>query len=183
MKNTPQTSYDTELSILINKYATPLAILLTALGIVLSQPTGAVRIISLSLLVFGIVLNTVTLYAIKRSTETKAWFMELRMCLNLGVNTILVYFLGAYWPPIWLLLALTPVATAVYSTRAQTLRVSGGVSFLLLVIHAARRLNSPAEWGQQIACVIFILLLSLMINELAHATKLSKTKWNSSPSP
>jgi hypothetical protein len=178
MKNQQKTSYDMEFAILINRYATPLAILLTALGVALSQPKGTVRIISITLLVFGIVFNTASLSVIKLAHEAKPWFMELRLCINLGINLTLVYFLGGYWPPIWLLLALTPIATAVYSTRAQTLRVAAGVSVLLLAIHSARRLNSPMEWGQQAACVAFILLLSLMINELAQLARLSKDKWN-----
>ena len=178
MNPVQETSYDAELAVLINRYATPLAIILTILGIALSHPTGNVRVASVALLVFSIVFNTAALSAIKRAGGKKPWFMGWRMGINVGVNIALVYLLGASWPPIWLLLALTPIATAVYSTRTQTLRVSASMSFLLIVIHAARHLNSPAQWGEQTAYVIFILLLSLMINELASIAKLSRTKWN-----
>jgi len=175
------TSYDAELAVLINRYATPLAILLTILGIALSEPTGSVRIASIALLVFGIVFNSAALSAMKRDTGTKPWFMELRMGINVATNITLVYLLGTTWPPIWLLLALTPIATAVYSTRTQTLRVSATMSFFLIAVHAARHLNSPEQWGEQIAYVVFILFLSLLINDLAQIAKLSKAKWNISP--
>ena len=175
--NHPQDfSHEAKLAVLVNKYSTPFAILLISLGIIVSQPQGIIKIVSVGLLFLGIIVNMTTLSFLKRNTGVGPWFLEFRLGTNLGINIVIVYLLGAYWPPIWLLLALTPLATAIYSTRARTLRVAVGVSLLLLAIHATRHIQSPMEWGQQIAYAAFILLLSPMINELARLAKLSKNQ-------
>ena len=172
--NDPQSlSRDAKLAILVNQYSAPFAIFLIALGITVSQPQGIVRIVSVGLLFLGIIINMATASFLKRNTGVKPWFLEFRLCANLGINIVIVDLLGSYWPPIWLLLALTPLATAIYSTRARTLRVAIGVSLLLLAIQATRPVHSPMEWGQQIAYAAFILLLSPMINDLARLAKLS----------
>lgn len=164
-----ETEHKIKMVNLVNRYATPLAIILVALGLFLSQPTMPVRNIIVCLLLFSIVFNLVTVKIIKRGDGTG--FIKLRMFINFAVNVALVYYLGGYWLPIWLLLALTPLATAIYDTRSKTLFVSIGISAILLIIQSTRRPNDLIDWGQQLAYASFIILVSLMINELSTLTK------------
>src|SRR5262249_43145441 len=90
-----------------------------------------------------------------------------RLYTNLAVNCVLVYLLGGYWTPIWLLFVLTPAATAVYGSRKRTWWTSGVVSALLLGSHALRGLNAPVDWGGVWVEALFIVFLSLFLNELA----------------
>ncbi|MFH1725224.1 MAG: hypothetical protein ABII00_11475 [Elusimicrobiota bacterium] len=152
-------------------YATPLAVILVALGVILSQPISPVREISLGLLAFSVLFNTVGFRLLQAFNGDQSFLIPTRLAANLTVNVMLVYFLGGYWRPMWLLLVLTPFATAIYDTRGKTMFSAVSVSLLLLVIHAARGLGSVLEWGEQTAQILFIILMSLMINELSRMAK------------
>ncbi len=155
---------------LVSGYATPLAVILVALGIVLSAPLSPVREQSVAILGFGIVFNTFVAKAIARGGGPG--LVRLRLVVNLAVNLLIVFLLGPYWSPIWLLLALTPLAVGIYGTRRATLTAAFGVSAALLAIHATRGLDSPIEWGQQLAHAAFMILVSLMVNELSLAGRI-----------
>ena len=159
------------LVIIVNRYALPLAIILITFGVAFSQPQAHVRNLSLGLLILTTIFNLGTVEIIKRGVKVSPWLIKMRLFFNLGINAVLVYLLGGYWPPIWLLLSLTPIATAVYGTRMRTLLTAIGISLLLLGIHALRGLNAPVDWGQQAAYASFIILLSLMINDVANLVR------------
>ncbi|MEK7745177.1 MAG: hypothetical protein AAB576_00745 [Elusimicrobiota bacterium] len=154
-------------ALLVSRYATPLAILLVVLGIIVSNPEGWARDISLFLLCFGILFNLAAGWWMRKKDQVHPAFMGFRLALNLGSNILIVYLLGGYWSPIWMLLALTPMATAIYDSRAKTLGISAGVVFILVLLQALRGMNSPLDWGQVAARGCFIVLMSLMINDLA----------------
>lgn len=160
-----------EMVMMVNKYATPLAILLVGLALVFTQPVGAVKTVSAAMLVFGVVFNLLAVPAIRRFGGELSWLPRFRMLVNIGVNVVLVYFLGGYWTSIWLLLALTPIATAIYDGRGKTFLSAAGVSAALVAIQIFRGPSSPAEWGELIGHVAFIVLVSLLINELAVLSK------------
>ncbi len=164
-----QEPFEDRMAILVSRYATPLAIALVSMGIILAQPQGGTRDIVIGLLFWGIFFNHFILSFIKRDGPG-CWFIKLRLLVNLATNTLMVYFLGSHWPPIWLLLALTPIATAIYSSKARTMLAAGAVSAILLVLHALRGPHSAMGWGTEAAQAAFIVLLSLLINELSvHA--------------
>ncbi|MBI5630224.1 MAG: hypothetical protein HY921_05005 [Elusimicrobia bacterium] len=159
-----------QMAVLVGRYSTPLAIILVGLGLFLSQPVGLVRVICVCLLVFGLVFNLFLMRVIQGLSQGAQGLIEFRLWVNLAVNSVMVYFLGIYWSSIWLLLALTPFAIGIYDTRERTLKVSIGVALLLLAIHALRPTSSqaPLEWGIQLAQGAFVILTSLMINELSQ---------------
>jgi hypothetical protein len=95
----------------------------------------------------------------------------MRLYTNLAINCVLVYLLGGYWTPIWLLFVLTPAATAVYGSRRKTLATACGVSALLLFSHGLRKFNAPVDWGGAWVEALFILFLSLFLNELSELTR------------
>lgn len=152
--------------VLVNRYSTPFAILLVTMGIVLTNPVGWARDLSIALLLGGIVLNIAAVKWLKRAPESAGWLVPGRMTANVLINVALVYVLGAFWPPVWLLLALTPLASAIYADKRKTLTAALGVSAALIAIAALRGTVSPLEWGQTVAQAAFIVLVSLMVNEL-----------------
>lgn len=161
---------DVRLVMLVNRYATPFAILLVVLGLVLAAPAKTARDVSIALLLFSICFNVFAVGVIRKMAETLPWIKKLRMLINLAVNVVLVYELGPFWQPMWLLLALTPIATAIYEGPTQTLMVSSGTSALIIGVHLLRGGSSPHEWGQTLSYAAFIVLLSLLINELTQAS-------------
>ncbi|MFA6319108.1 MAG: prepilin-type N-terminal cleavage/methylation domain-containing protein [Elusimicrobiota bacterium] len=155
---------------LVSRYATPLAVLLVALGVAISQPVSPVKELSIGLLVFGLVFNYAALPFISKMKDPSCC-VHIRVFVNLAANALIVYLLGGYWKPAWLLLALTPLATAVYDSWNKTLASSLVVGALLLLIEATRKLSSPLEWAETAANALFIVLVSLLVNELAHHSR------------
>ncbi|HRY29260.1 MAG TPA: hypothetical protein P5079_04390 [Elusimicrobiota bacterium] len=160
----------------VNRYATPFAILLVALAIFLPSPIRSVRIIGLSLLAFSILFNLVTVGLIRRRPEILPRLKKLRLYTNLAVNVVLVYELSPYWPPIWLLLVLTPIATAIYASARQSLMTSLLIAFLIMGIHLVHGGGGLMEWGQTLSRAAFVVLLSLLLNELAHEAGLNSPR-------
>jgi len=163
-----------EKALLVSRYSTPLAVLLVASGIVLSQPQENIRNSSIFILLFGLVFNLFVVRWLQKLGTVGSWVVHSRVFINVGINTALVYLLGDYWPPMWLLLALTPIATAVYDSRARTLITSAGVSAILLAIQASRTFSSPLEWGVQFAQIAFIFFMSLFVNDLVARIRFTK---------
>jgi hypothetical protein len=167
---TPTTNHDVRMVVLVSRYATPFAILLVLMAIILSAPMGYVRNVSIGLLAFSVFFNVVAVRLIQNLVEKFPWIKRARMWTNLAVNIALVYLLGPFWPPMWLLLALTPIATAIYEGPTQALLASSGTAALIVAIHLIRGGGSPHEWGQVLSYASFIVLLSLLINELTQAS-------------
>lgn len=117
-KNIPFTGF--EKVNVINLYLTPFAIILVLMAIIFSQPTGWALYGSLILLIVSLFNNLFSPSIIRNIPEAKM----LRMISNVVVNVMIVYFLIGYWGPIWYLFLLTPIATAVYSTRKKTFTVA-----------------------------------------------------------
>ena len=160
-----ETELKAKRALLVTHYATPFAVVLVAAGIVLSQPLSPYREISEGLLLLSIGFNYAAIGWIEKHKATSLWLIRLRLVLNLAVNIGLVYMLEGFWPPMWLLLALTPIASAIYGSRAKTLLASFSVAAVLLAIHALHGPHSPLEWGVECTNALFIILLSLLINE------------------
>lgn len=154
---------------LVSRYATPLAITVVALGLALSPPRSPQREICAFLLVFGLVFNVAIARLLARGGGT--WLLRLRLWTNFGSNIVLVTFMGPYWTPIWLIMTLTPMATAIYGSRKSTIIAAVGTSIALLAIHSTRGYNFRLEWGQQIAYALYITLVSLMVNELSTTVR------------
>lgn len=161
-----ENSREAQMAMLVNRYATPLAVLLVSLGIIFSSPRSPLREIAVGLLFFSVVFNFLTVKLIGRGGLPG--LLETRLAVNLGVNIVLVYILGEGWAPIWLLLPLTPMAVAVYGSQRATLAASFAVSAVLLIIRAAHGPVTPVDWGQTAAYGAFTILMSLLVNELAR---------------
>lgn len=171
LKGSDEAPHATRMALLVGRYAAPLAIFIVSSGVVLTQPASPVKELSIGLLVLGLVINLATNRFLPKDARAPRTFIRARMALNILINTALMYWLGAFWKPTWLLLALTPLATAIYGGRSETLKSSVLVSAILLGVHSLRPLSSPLEWGEQAAQVAFIVLVSLLVNDLAVMVK------------
>lgn len=159
---------ESQKSELVNRYSIPAAILLVGSGVVLAPPPPWIRNWTLGLLFAGIAVNLA--FATATRGKDLTWgSLSARMGFNIAINAGLVYLLAAYWRPVWLLLALSPIATAVYSTRAKTHVAILIFGFLLLGLRMLQGGGnaSPADWGEVVVRVLFVGILSLMINDLA----------------
>lgn len=168
---TPEQKADLMMAQLVSRYCTPIAIILVALGILLTSPVYPTREIVIGLLIVSALFNSISVQWIKQKPAERHVRLKARVVINVMMNVLLVYFLGAYWTPVWILLLLTPVATGMYGTRTRTLQASVVATIILLGIHATRGQNSPLYWGEQICYGVVIILLSLMVNDLARAAK------------
>lgn len=161
---------------LVNRYATPFAVMLVLMATFFPSPIRHVRNLSLALLAFSVSFNLITLAVIRRRPELLPRLRGVRMYANLAVNVVLVYELGPYWPPIWLLLALTPIATAIYLSPRQSLTTALLISLLILGIQLLQGGSSLVQWGQTLSCAAFVVFLSLLLNDLAHEAGLNESK-------
>lgn len=155
---------------LIGGYATPLAVGLVGTGLIMAPLDPKPVRIGTSLMLFSLVFNVAAVpLAARMSDRSRAIFSKVRATINLWINIFLVVLLGRVWPPIWLLFMLPAVATAVYGDRRRTLVTSGFLSAVLAIIHAFIGPRTPLGWGIIAVEIAFLILTSLMINDLVHA--------------
>ena len=152
---------------IVNRYAMPFAVLTVCLGVALGAPVGNAGRISIALLLFSALFNLASPSILEATARHEA-FVRMRMAVNLICNGAVVWLLGGVWTPCWLLLALTPLAAAIYGGREKTLTLACGVSAFLLVRYWALGVFSPLDLGEQLTYCAFIILGSLMVNEAVH---------------
>ncbi|MBI5202821.1 MAG: hypothetical protein HY925_14615 [Elusimicrobia bacterium] len=163
------TAASRERALLVNRYAMPFAVMTVCLGVILGTPEGWTGRISFGLLVFGAFFNLAANRYLESAKGSTSSFIKSRIWVNLACNAAIVWMLGGYWTPAWLLLALSPLATAIYSTAGETMSVSMIVAVFILVrygLHAHG--GTPLEWGEQACYGAFVVLSSLMINALVR---------------
>lgn len=153
---------------IVNQYFTPLAVVIVANGIILTQPRQPVAGISWALLAFSVLFNSLTIRKIDRPEGGSRGALELRIYVNYAVSALQVYLLGSRWEPAWLLLLLTPLASALYEARGKTVGFSLLSMALLLVLRGLRGPVSPIEWAQTLIHGALIVLLSLAVYAIAR---------------
>ncbi|OGR90383.1 MAG: hypothetical protein A3J74_00250 [Elusimicrobia bacterium RIFCSPHIGHO2_02_FULL_57_9] len=172
MTNTNKKLHNIELILSVHKHATPLAVLLVGMGVILSPLEARLRYVTIGLLVLSTLLNLLVVERVKRG-GLNSLLIQMRMAVNFGTNCILVYILGWHWEPVWLLLLLTPLATAIYGNKKETVFAAVGAAAELLAINGVRWVRAPVPWGNQLVYAAAILLLSLMIHEVSQLKKAS----------
>jgi hypothetical protein len=158
-----------DLVLLVSLFATPFAILLSVTGIVVAQVRGTTLFLCLGLLIFSALFNLVfpRLIARTSSLERRGFVVQMRIVVNVIVNSILVYYLGEAFRPMWLVLALTPFATAIYASRARTLSAALTVFAALLMVFVLWGRGNAAALAEHLTYGVFMVLISLMINSAA----------------
>src|SRR6185295_3987884 len=92
----------------------------------------------------------------------------IRIVTNFLANIALVYMLGTFWGPMWLVFVLTPVATALYAGWQRTLGTAAVSAAALLGIYYSRGLEGAVGWGQASIHAAFIVFISMFVNSIAR---------------
>lgn len=153
---------------LVDRFFTPFASILVLAGVWIGFAEPAAKHISVALLLFLFIFNEVSVMLARKHTEWSKAIGNTRIVTNFVSNVALVYMLGTFWGPMWLLFVLTPVATALYAdwTRtAVTALISAGA---LLSIYYSRGLEGAVGWGQASLHAAFIVFISLFVNSIAR---------------
>ncbi|OGS22053.1 MAG: hypothetical protein A2252_02510 [Elusimicrobia bacterium RIFOXYA2_FULL_39_19] len=155
---------------IVNLYFTPFATALILIALLISNPGVTYTVGFLCLMLFSIVFNNLTSYFAKREQKWSNLIGVVRLFFNLFMNIIIVYFLGKFWGPLWLLFVLTPIATAIYSSTRNTIVMALLCSLTLMLIYLVRGLSGIVGWGQAISHVLFIIVISLFVHNLILVT-------------
>ncbi|MBI4056824.1 MAG: hypothetical protein HY399_04670 [Elusimicrobia bacterium] len=156
----------------LNLYFTPFAISLIVLGLIILPEIpknifyGSMITIALTLL-----FNMGASSYVYNHPETWQKTGYIRMWINLVLNAVFYWMLAPYWEPVWLLLALGPIAMALYGDEDKTAWAVGVVAVILLVHRFLKETSSPLLWGESITQIGFILLLSLFIHRIGRIVK------------
>ena len=154
---------------LVGRFMTPLALVLGGAGLVWTDLPVGLLSLCVGLLLFGAVFNLGFPRLLGQdSADAVGRHVNIRLYLNLFVNTLLVYFLMPAFEPVWLILALTPFATAVYGSLKQTAANAAIVSIILMGLAVLDPASGLKDWCEAAARVAFVLLISFMIHGLAH---------------
>ena len=153
---------------IVDRFFTPFALCLVLSSLFLGFAEPKVKIFSVGLVVFLGIFNEVTAWLAKRRMEWAVPIGGTRIVTNFVANVALVYLLGTFWGPMWLLFVLTPVATALYASWQRTFVTAAISSAALLGIYWSRGLEGSVGWGQASLHAIFIVLISLFVNSVAR---------------
>jgi hypothetical protein len=153
---------------LVDRFFTPFATLLVLAAAWMGFADPGAKHIAIGVLLVLFIFNEASVAVARRHVEWAKKVGNTRLVTNFLANVVLVYLLGTFWGPMWLLFVLTPVATALYAdwkTTAITGLISAGA---LLGIYASRGLEGAVGWGQASVHAAFIVFISLFVNSIAR---------------
>jgi len=153
---------------ILNRYFSPFATGLVLSALYFSNPDPGTRWLSLTMLALALGTNH---FLGRRSYRHVRWTQQLRTAqvwVNLVTSAPLVYLLGPFWAPMWLLFLMAPASAALIGGRLQTLFVACASAATLLGIYALRGLEGSFFWGMASVHAAFIVFFSLFVNALAQ---------------
>jgi len=153
---------------IVDRFFTPFALALVASSLYLGFAEPKIKAISIGLVIFLGIFNEITAWMARRRTEWAIPIGSTRIVTNFVANVALVYMLGTFWGPMWLLFVLTPVATALYASWKRTFVTAAVSSAALLGIYWSRGLEGSVGWGQASLHAAFIVFISLFVNSIAR---------------
>jgi len=158
----------TEFIRLVNRFFTPFALVMVGAAMALGYAEPRVYHTAFAIALLLAVFNEASVWLAKKHSE---WILAIgytRLGTNFVANIVLVYLLGTFWGPMWLLFVLTPVSTALYANWGQTLITAMVSSGALLAIYGSRGLEGAVGWGQASLHAAFIVFISLFVNSIAR---------------
>ncbi len=153
---------------IVDRFFTPFALSLVISSLFLGFAEPRAKWISIGLVAFLSVFNEISAYLAKKNMEWAVTVGNTRLITNFVANVVLVYLLGTFWGPMWLLFVLTPVATALYASWGRTLVTASISAAALLGIYYSRGLEGSVGWGQASLHAAFIIFISLFVNSIAR---------------
>jgi hypothetical protein len=154
---------------ILNRYFAPFAAFLVLSAIYFSKPDAHTTWLSLGMLAFAIAAN---LWISRRAYRYIAWTKYLRgglVWINYLLCIPLVYLLGGWWGPMWLLFLMAPATAALHGKWIETVSVAVASAATLLAIYWFRGLEGDFAWGQAGVHAVFIVFFSLFVHALAEA--------------
>jgi PAS domain S-box-containing protein len=152
----------------VNRFFTPFALVMVGMAMWLGFAEPRVYHMALALALGLAVFNEASVWFAKKHPEWTAAIGYTRLVTNFVSNVVLVYMLGTFWGPMWLLFVLTPVSTALYANWMQTLGTALLSAGSLLAIYGSRGLEGAVGWGQASVHAAFIVFISLFVNSIAR---------------
>src|SRR5438132_646580 len=106
---------------IVDRFFTPFALSLVISSLFLGFAEPKAKWTAIGLVVFLSLFNEISAYLAKKKIDWAVPVGNTRIVTNFVANVLLVYLLGTFWGPMWLLFVLTPVATALYASWTRTL--------------------------------------------------------------
>jgi PAS domain S-box-containing protein len=153
---------------LVDRFFTPFASMLVLAGVCMGFAESSTKHVAIGLLIFTFAFNEISVVLARKHQDWTRRIGNLRLVTNFAVNVALVYMLGTFWGPMWLLFVLTPVATALYAEWQRTFWTSVISAGALLAIYASRGLEGAVGWGQASIHAAFIVFISMFVNSIAR---------------
>jgi PAS domain S-box-containing protein len=153
---------------LVDRFFTPFASILVLAAAWIGYAETWAKHVSIALILFLFIFNEVSVVLARKHIEWARKIGYTRITTNFLANAVLVYLLGTFWGPMWLLFVLTPVATALYADWKQTIITALISAGALLAIYYSRGLEGPVGWGQASLHATFIVFISLFVNSIAR---------------
>ena len=153
---------------LVDRFFTPFASMLVLAGALMGFAETWSKHVSIALLLLLFIFNEVSVALARKHVNWAKKIGYTRIITNFVANVALVYMLGTFWGPMWLLFVLTPVATALYADWSRTVITALISAGALLAIYASRGLEGAVGWGQASIHAIFIVFISLFVNSVAR---------------
>lgn len=153
---------------LLARFFVPFAVMMVAGALYLGFAEPREQILSCLILAGVILFNFLMVRTAKGDESWHAWLRIIYSPLNFAGILALVYFLGIFWGPMWLLHVFTPLSVSLHSSALETFGVAFISAVSLLVIYAVRGLSGSVGWGQAVLHALFILFISLFVNSLAN---------------
>ncbi len=153
---------------LVDRFFTPFALALVTAGLFIGYAETWAKQLGVALVVALGLFNEISAYLSKRHEDWAVKIGATRIVTNFAANVYLVYLLGTFWGPMWLLFVLTPVATALYADWKKTFITSLISAGALLAIYWSRGLEGAVGWGQASIHATFIVFISLFVNSIAR---------------
>jgi PAS domain S-box-containing protein len=153
---------------MVDRFFTPFASILVLAAAWMGFAETWTKHVSIALLLSLFIFNEVSVAMARKHNEWAKKIGYTRIITNFLANVALVYMLGTFWGPMWLLFVLTPVATALYAdwkNTAITAAISAGA---LLGIYYSRGLEGAIGWGQAGLHAAFIVFISMFVNSIAR---------------
>jgi PAS domain S-box-containing protein len=166
---------------IVDRFFTPFALALVVSALFLGFAEPQVKWTAIGLVVCLGLFNEISAYLARKKTEWTVTVGNTRLLTNFVANIALVYMLGTFWGPMWLLFVLTPVATALYASQSRTLITALISSAALLGIYWSRGLEGPVGWGQAALHATFILFISMFVNSIARLVMQMKNSQGMAP--
>lgn len=155
---------------LINRFFGPFAALLILSAVYFSSPDAAVVRASVGILAVSFLVNA---WLARNSYRYIHWTQFLRhaqIWLDYLWAVPLVWLLGGWWAPMWLLFIMPPVTAAMVGGFLETLGTAAVSSLTLLALYWLRGLEGEYAWGMALVHAAFIPVISLFVHSLAQTT-------------